>query len=69
VFTADHVTIDVPANDHVTRAYSVVSSASDRVVIRIDHADMTITIGADHAATWRPPGFDGRVGTLRFERE
>ena len=48
-------------------AYTVVSTAADRVTISSDGEQSEIRIGADGRATWNPH-LDGRVGTLSFVR-
>jgi hypothetical protein len=69
VFTTDHVTIDVPAADQKTHAYTPLSSSPRVIAVRIDGEVSNIKIDADGAAHWRAPGLDGRVGELLFVKE
>jgi hypothetical protein len=68
VFTTDRVTIDVPAADHTAHVYRLVSSSADHVAVNIDGETSDITLDANGEAQWGAPGFDGRVGRLRFVR-
>ena len=68
VFTADRVTVDVPASDHKARSYRVVKRSSDRIVLHVDDADSELIFRADGEASWAPPGVGGRVGHLSFVR-
>lgn len=67
VFTKDHVTVDVGASDHKSRAYRVVKALADRLVLEIDGVESDLVI-KDGEATWAPPGVGGRVGRLTFRR-
>ena len=66
VFTADHVTIDVPAADQKSHAYTPLSSSPRVIAVEIDGEVSNIAIDANGEARWRAPGFDGRVGELVF---
>ena len=68
VFTADRVTIDVPAADEKTHAYTPLSASPKVIAVQIDGKVTNITIDASGQAHWRAPGFDGRVGELLFVR-
>ena len=69
VFTHDHVTIDVPAADPKTHAYTPLSSSPQVIAVEIDGDVTNIEVDANGQAHWRAPGFDGRVGELVFVRE
>lgn len=68
VFTASTVTIDVGAANRHDFTYTLVSSTTDRAVVKIDGRESTITLDR-RGAHWRAPGFGGRVGELVFVRE
>lgn len=68
VFTQDHVTIDVPAADQKSHAYTPLSASPKVIAVQIDGEVTNITIDAEGQAHWRAPGFDGRVGELLFVR-
>jgi hypothetical protein len=68
VFTADHVTIDVPAAEQKSHAYTPLSSSPRVIAVRIEGEVSNITIDTNGEAHWRAPGLDGRVGQLSFVR-
>jgi hypothetical protein len=68
VFTADRVTIDVPAADQKEFTYTPLSASPRVIAVRIDDEVSNITIDANGEAHWRAPGLDGRVGQLSFVR-
>jgi hypothetical protein len=68
VFTADHVTIDVPAAEQKEHAYTPLSSSPQVIAVEIDGDVTNIKIDANGEARWRAPGLGGRVGELLFVR-
>jgi len=68
VFTADHVTIDVPAAEEKDHAYTPLSASPTVIAVRIDGDVSNITIDANGQAHWRAPGLGARVGELVFVR-
>lgn len=68
MFTADHVTIDVPAAEQKSHAYTPLSSSPKVIAVQIDGNVSNIEIDANGEAHWRAPGLGGRVGELVFAR-
>ena len=67
VFEAKRWSVDLPCCKR-KRAYVVVSSAPDKIVITSEGDTSEIRIDADGTAHWNPGVGGGRVGALSFVR-